>query len=72
MSGVDVAGLRERIRFAKETVASAQGELDAALRQLESPDRAEKTMISEVLRHALEKLSTARLALEKAEDSSAD
>ena len=63
--------VKARILRAKDTVAEAQRALDEALSQLESPDGAEKTMISEVLRAAFSNLTAAREALEKVEDPDA-
>ena len=59
--------VKARIRRAKDTVAEAQRTLDEALSQLDSPDRAEKTMISEALRDAFASLTAAREALDKVE-----
>ncbi len=50
----------EEIRVATNGVADAENDLEKLLKEIEIAPRAEKTTISEALRHAFEKLRNAR------------
>lgn len=50
----------EQIRVAKNGVADAENDLASLLTQIEAAPRAEKTILSEALRKALQKLVNAR------------
>ena len=56
--------IERRVRLARENVAAAERELDAAIADVSSAERAEKTMITEALRSALDNVASARTLLE--------
>lgn len=60
--------LRTRISEAAEELAEAQHELTTTLEDLSSKERADKTMISHVLRDVLDKVSAAKRKLAAALD----
>jgi len=57
----------EQIRVAKNGVADAENDLAWLLAEIEAAPRAEKTILSEALRKALQKLVDARERLGKLE-----
>ena len=66
----DLALERQRLDNALGIVAAAQREVDRALQELVADrPRAEKTIIGEVLRSALDKLEAARRELEELRQS---
>jgi hypothetical protein len=60
------AELARRLEVAHENVATAEAELERALRELESHERADKRLISAALRDAFQRVTTTRLELESA------
>jgi hypothetical protein len=62
--------IAQRLRLARDQVAAAERDLDSVLAAISAAERAEKTMITEALRSALDKLATARTALETADSAS--
>jgi len=60
--------LEARIRGARQIVVAAERELDAALKKVKVTERAQKTMISNVLQSAFKELATAKKMLEQLVD----
>jgi hypothetical protein len=57
--------IQNRIRLAREKVASAEREVDEVMREIKVDVRPEKTMITQVLRTAFDALSAAQVHLDK-------
>ncbi len=62
---------QSRLAEARTHLTEAEKELDIAMQALESGDRANKTMISTVLRNAFEKVAASRRALSSVLDDTA-
>ena len=56
----------ERLKAAKDDLAAAQRDVDRALGELKASARADKSMIGDALRSALERVSNARSRLNEA------
>jgi hypothetical protein len=56
--------LEDRIRSARATVEAAEHKLDEALTDVDAVDRAQKMMITEALRVALDNVAAAKAALD--------
>jgi hypothetical protein len=67
MTTVDTSLLRDRILRAKEKIAVAERELEAALREIRSAPRADKTHVGETIERAFEKLRDAKQNVEDLE-----
>ena len=65
---MDTASLKKKIEAAKKELLQAQKELDVVLLQVERAERADKVMVSNVLRTALSALETATHELRDLED----
>jgi hypothetical protein len=65
---MDTALLKKKIEAAKAELLRAQKELDVVLLQVERAERADKVMVSSVLRTALSALETATHELRDLED----